>query len=624
MNKAASAPAIEYSVGKHHPLGACRDGQAVNFAVAVPGAPSCTLKLSFSDGVRKILLDDKYRFGSVFAVRITGLPQDFTYSYEALGRRFTDPYAKGIKGKEEFGLLPKGLPEAYLPDESFDWKDDKHPGIPFNELIIYKLHVRGFTMDASSGVKNKGTYQGLQEKLPYIKKLGVNAILLTPCVDFDECMTENFAPPIMTEEMLKKGSFHKEEPAQPTKVNFWGYGANANYYTPKASFAADKENPGREFKKLVRRFHEAGIEVLMELSFPAEVTTNFVVSVCRHWVDEYHLDGFRFINLPISDFALSRDPYLADTKLILNSWDESRAYPGDSMPRIKNLASMDGGFEYNARRFLKGDEGIINGFTEIHRRNGLRVGVINQITDNNGFTLKDLYSYDVKHNENNGENNRDGREVSYSWNCGKEGETQNRKILERRKTMICNALLTLFSAQGIPMLLAGDEFLNSQQGNNNAYCQDNSCGWLNWNKCKAQREITAFLIKLIEIRKAHQVLRNNEPLRAMDYVSYGCPDISYHGIKAWGPDFSYYSKTVGMLLNGEYARTRAGKADDSIYILFNMDSDLHSFDLPVAKKNKTWEVLACTVNAAGAPAEGQIFERSVELPARSAIIFKEH
>ncbi len=616
------AAKAEYCVGDFFPLGVTRMGKTVNFAVSVPGADSCTLKLSFGDEEYEIPMDESYRFGAVFAVKVKNLPASFSYSYKALDKEFNDPYAKSVRGREVFGE-PGNAKVTMLLTGSFDWKGDKHPGIAFEKLIIYKIHPRGFTADESSNVRHKGTFLGITEKLPYIKKLGINAVLLMPCVEFDECMSdETLSIPVYTNDLKNKGSFHREKPEKKCRVNYWGYGAKADFFAVKASYAADTLHPEKEFKTLVRTLHKAGIEVLMEFSFPDNATASFISDVLRYWVAEYHIDGFRFINMPVPDYCISRDPYLANTKLIAAGWDETKAYAGEELPRRKHLAVMDESFEYTARRFLKGDEGMVNAFSECHRRNNGKTLCVNMITDSNGFTLNDLYSYDVKHNEENGENNRDGREFNYSWNCGREGVPVGRKIELRRRTMVKNALITLFTAQGVPMLLAGDEFLNSQQGNNNAYCKDDPMGWLNWNNRGIARETTLFVISLIGLRKKHKVFRNPEVLRLMDYVSYGCPDLSFHGQKAWRPDFSYHSRCIGMLFNGEYAPARNGKPDDSFYVLFNMDYLEHDFDLPLVHKSGKWEVVL-GANAGKEALPADVCDRTITLPERCVIVLKE-
>jgi glycogen operon protein len=618
-----TAAKLKTAVGDHFTLGATRAGKAVNFAVSVPGADRCTLVLSFGGGEYETVLDDAYRFGSVFAVRVFDLPKEFTYRYKALGREFTDPYARSLKGRTAFGEPVEKTFGAILND-TFDWKGEKRPVHAIEELVIYKLHVRGFTMDESSGVRHKGTYLGVTEKFPYLKKLGINAIMLMPCVEFDECMNdEAMTVPVYTKELMDKGSFHREEkPAKPARVNYWGYGAKADYFAVKAAYASDPGNAEKEFKNLVKNMHKAGIEVFMELSFTGNVNALFVTDVLRYWVTEYHIDGFRFIGMPVPDICISSDPYLADTKLFAEYWDEERAYGDGAIPRTKHLAVIDESFEYTARRFLKGDEGMANGFAECHRRNNKRSAAVNMIADSNGFTLCDLYSYDVKHNETNGENNRDGHEINYSWNCGREGATTSRKILQTRLVMIKNALMALFTAQGIPMILAGDEFLNSQQGNNNAYCRDDSCGWVNWNNRGTAKELMLFTKSLIGLRNAHKVFRNPEQLRLMDYVSYGCPDLSYHGLRAWGPDFSYHSRNLGMLFNGSYAPARNGEPDDDFYVIFNMDFFEHDFDLPLVNKSGKWEIVISS-NPQKTGGEGTALDRKCTVPARCTLILKE-
>lgn len=617
---------LKYCVGKHVPLGVSVEGKTVNFAVSVRSAKSVVLKLKDKGEITELVLDGKYRKGSVFAVAVSGLSRDFAYCYEAFDKCFADPYARGFLGRSLFGIPEKGEPwcRGYVSLNANGKKEDAPLGIPLSELIIYKLHVRGFTMDESSHVRHRGTFLGVTEKLPHLKKLGINCVLLMPCTDFEECMGMDENVPVYTKDLKNKGTFKSaEKTVSKVRINYWGYGAEGLMFAPKASYASDSAHPEREFRTMVRRLHEEGIEVMMELSFPDRVTPDFVTEVCRFWVREYKIDGFRFVNMPVPDICISSDPYLADTVLVGSGWDEGRLFTRDEVPSFKNLAVMDDTFAMTVRRFLKGDEGMTSDFAGMLTRNNSRSGYLNCITDCNGFTLNDLFTYEVKHNEANGENNRDGNEINYSWNCGHEGDDNGRKIPALRLSMVKNALIALLSAQGTPMLLAGDEFLNSQQGNNNAYCQDNPTSWLNWKNTGKARELTDFTAGLIALRKNHPTLHNREPLRMMDYVSYGCPDLSYHGIAVWGPDFSFNSRHIGILLNGQYARFRDGKADKGFYILFNMYREARDFDLPSISKKQKWEVV-CFGSTGKLPTPGTVVDRRILLPARSAIVLREH
>ncbi len=583
---------ITFGAGCPTPLGVTEYGKEWNFAVSVPNAEKCCLTI-VPEGEEQVsyVLDHSCRTGNVFSCRVHGLSGSrFTYSYEAFGKVFLDPYAGRMVACKEGGYLA-----AAVANQRFDWKEDRFPEHDYNDLILYKLHVRGFTMDHGSGVKHRGTYLGLTEKLNYLKELGINAVLLMPCTEFDERMTDgSFGAPKLTDLMKQKGIFQeKQEEVPEQKVNYWGYGTKTYYFAPKASYASNPECAAAEFKTMVQKFHANGIEVLMELSFLPEVSPGTVLDVLRFWVTEYHVDGFRLITENAPGHLLGTDPYLSRTKLIMDFWDTKAVYARDVTPVFRNLAVFNYSFMNTARRFLKGDEAQLVPFTEQMRQNPERTAVINCITDNNGFTLSDLYTYDLKHNEANREDNRDGSDINYSWNCGQEGPVRTRKINELRKRMMRNAMATLLLAQGTPMLLSGDEFCNTQFGNNNAYCQDNETGWLKWNRQKTAMEQLQTTKALILLRKEHPVFHNPIGLKMMDYASTGCPDLSYHGVRAWYPDYSYYSRTVGILLNGAYAQTERGKSDASFYLLYNMHWEAHEFDLPEPGEGE-WQLMFLT------------------------------
>jgi len=427
----------------------------------------------------------------------------------------------------------------------------------FADMFIYKLHVRGFTAHSSSGVKNKGTYAGVIEKIPYLTDLGVNAVLMMPCYDFEEVM-------------------HQDHRAD--RNNFWGYGAKSDYFEPKKSFASDRENYREEFRKMVDSLHEAGIAVLMEMDFSVDTPDIKMLEALRFWKNEYHIDGFRLIG----NYALKRlfatDPELAGVILIAENWDNESIRFGNIANTV--LAECNDSFMISVRRFIKGDEGQVREFADLMCRNGIRTANINYLGDHDGFTLNDVFSYDVRHNEANGENNLDGREINYSWNCGAEGKTNKRNVLKLRLRMIKNALSALFLSQGTPMILAGDEFGCTHKGNNNPYCCDNELSWVVWEKSAKAKELSAFTKTLVDLRRGHRVFSNTAALLGTDYIYNGSPDVSFHGIRAWYPDYGYYSRTIGIMLNGEYAALDQDNKDNTYYLAFNMHWEEHEFDLP--------------------------------------------
>nr|MDE7300210.1 alpha-amylase [Lachnospiraceae bacterium] len=484
---------------------------------------------------------------------------------------------------------------------TFSWGSHRLPRLAYADKILYKLHVRGFTMTAP-GVRHRGTYLGLLEKKKYLLELGVNAVLLLPCEEFDEIIRPVGGPYGSPELAVQNKEKEQEEPGE-RKVNYWGFAEESCHFVPKASYASDPAHAGREFKQLVKGMHMSGIEVLLEMNFRPSDNPNLILDCLIWWVREYHVDGFRINCGQTPVRMLLQHPELAGTTLLVPSaGDAAGRYSGADMrlpaggaARSKAvLAEYNDGFLNEIRRFVKGDEEMVGRVAARLERQTGDIGIINYITDNNGFTLRDLYSYDVKHNEANGEDGRDGSDYNFSWNCGVEGVTKKKKIVRLRAQMQRNALALLLLAQGTPMLLAGDEFGNSQGGNNNAYCQDNETGWVSWKELRANRELFEFVRTLIAFRREHPVLHNPIPLKGMDYLSCGCPDVSRHGTRAWYPDYSNYSRTLALLFCGCYAKKAQAVSDASFYVAANMHWEPHAFDLPDINSGEQLAFLICT------------------------------
>lgn len=614
------------------PMGVTKIQNNLIFTVSVPNAKNCTVKI-YNSKTNK--LTNKYdmkqnnRIGCVF---FTSIPlkeiKGDCYLYEAMNQEFIDPYANRIIGRDEFGVRSEKEKLYGAWDfEEFDWSNEIRTEYSYSDLILYKLHVRGFTMNPKSGVRHKGTYQGIIEKIPYLKDLGINAVFLMPCIDFNEMINQQeriFGVPKYTRNYVNKGTYqlHNAKVEDVPKVNYWGYTTDSYYYAPKASYAASPKDCIKEFKTMVKALHNASIEVILDMYFPKEYGPMFMIECLRTWVIQYHVDGFRVNTDYTTEQLIATDPYLANTKLLTTSWNVSNIYAKDVEPLYKNLAEYNEGFLVDVRRFLKSDEEQVGKFIERFKKNSGKQGVVNYITDHNGFTLHDLFAFDVKHNEGNGENNSDGTDYNYSWNCGTEGDTRKKKINQLRMKMQCNALTALFLSQGTPMLLAGDEFGNSQLGNNNAYCQDNEISWIDWKKKESQKELLQFVKSLIQLRKEHPVFRNPIELRGLDYISCGKPDVSFHGTKAWYPDYSNYSRTIGIMLCGQYAIKDHIEKDSTCYLICNMHWEPHVFDLPHLDRTKEWKL--CMVTSKGFIKEEQIIEkRSFELEERSMALLLE-
>lgn len=577
------------------PLGVRKENEYVTFSVSVSNAKECKLLLYFREAAvpnRIITLTNKECFGSVFIFKLIEkeLIED-CYLYEVNGRTFVDPYATGITNKEVYGKVLGEEDKRFIRGtwsfDSYDWMEDKRLLYPYSSMIMYKLHVRGFTMHPNSSVKHKGTYLGLIEKIPYLKDLGITSLLLMPCVEYDEIMEDRGCFGMPTSITPSSKIDFVRDVSEKGKINYWGY-SKAFYFAPKSSYAYEGSQAKDEFKKMVKEFHKAGIEILMEFYFDKGTPQLLILESLRYWVMEYHVDGFRLVNDITIAHMLALDPYLAQTKLIANYWNTEEIYDREFIPEYKNLAEYNTGFLYDIRRFLKGDEEQLYKFTEHFKRSNKKKGFINLICDNNGFTLADLYSYDRKHNEKNGENNKDGTDYNFSWNCGVEGVTKSKKIKELRVKMMKNALTVLLLSQGTPMLLAGDEFGNSQAGNNNVYCQDNEIGWVDWKAMKQKGNLLSFTKGLVGLKKEHKVLHSELLLREMDYISCGFPDISFHGTKAWCPEFINYCRTIGIMLCGYYAVSNHNDVDNFFYFAFNMHWEAHTFDMPDLPKGMVW------------------------------------
>lgn len=588
---------INVQIGVPFPLGVRKKGDTLYFSVYIPNIKECTIHL-YKTVTKKefasIHLDEKYKTGGVFSVSVKGITEDeFLYMYEYNGKENIDTYAVYINGRERWGKRgsegESGVKAAFRTKE-FDWENDRLLRIPYSESIFYRLHVRGFTKHRSSGVTARGTFLGIEEKLPYLKGLGITAIELMPAYEFNEIISEDESRKSEDLRFINYTEGKKEK----VKLNYWGYAKECNYFAPKASYAADTKYPELELKHLVREAHKNGIEVIFEFCFQPEINKNAILDCLRYWVLEYHADGFKLNDNVVPLILTATDPLLSEVKLIAAQWDTRDIYYSDEKPLYENLAESNDGFLIDVRRFLKSDEGQISAFTERFKEKPPKHNMIHYIANHNGFTLMDAYSYDIKHNEKNGENNRDGTEFNYSWNCGVEGKTRRKKILELRRKQVKNAFLTLVLCQGTPLILAGDEFGNSQNGNNNAYCQDNDTGWLDWNLVETNKEIFEFLKKVIMIRREHPILRMKEPLEMRDYASCGYPDLSFHGTKAWYPDFSNYSRVIGIMLCGKYAETEDGLKDDYFYFAFNMHWEPHEFDLPKLPDDRNWRILIDT------------------------------
>lgn len=558
------------------PLGITR----INGGIHINVAASCeSLNLALyekgTEASRKIPFSKHLKMGDVWTMDLMG--QDFEgieYCLETEKGEIPDRYGHSFTGREKWGLLESVDVQMRSPLvlKEFDWERDERPGIPFENSIIYRIHTRGFTKHASSRVQDKGTFKAIIAKIPYLKELGVTAIELFPVNEFCE---------IMMPDELDNNPYKENVPTG--KLNYWGY-APGYYFAPKASYASGREkDPVGEFKTLVKALHQNRIEVIIELYFTGKESPSMVQDAVRFWVQEYHVDG-----LHLSGFAntglLCDDPFLSSTKLLAGGWD------GKETQGRRHLGEYNDGFMVDMRKLLKGDEDQMNNLIFRSKRNPSGYGVINYMANHNGFTMMDMVSYEMKHNEANGENNRDGSENNYTWNCGVEGPTRKKKVVEMRRKQIRNAFLLLLLSQGTPLILSGDEFGATKGGNNNAYCQDNEISWLNWNLLQTHRDIFEFVKYSIEFRQKHPVFHKETEPRVMDYLACGHPDVSYHGVKAWCPEFENFRRQLGIMYCGEYDKKADNTSDDYFFVAYNMHWEPHEFALPKLPKGMLWHI----------------------------------
>lgn len=650
--------------GKPFPFGATLVPGGVNFSIFSSHATSCTLVLfqkRAGEPMAEIPFPEEFRIGNVYCMVVFDLDyENLEYGYRMDGPKnfreghwfdkskiLMDPYARIIGGRDVWGITPDWNDiyqhRARISFDDFDWEGDRPLEIPPEDQIIYEMHVRSFTRDPSSGVKEKhrGTFAGIREKIPYLKALGINAVELMPIYEFDEF--ENSRPNPETGELL---------------VNYWGY-STVGFFAPKAGYAATGKFGMQvdELKALVKELHKNGIEVILDVVFnhtaegnergptisfrgldnktyymltPEGYYFNFsgtgntlncnnpivrgmVLDCLRYWAAEYHIDGFRFdlaailgrdpwgaplTNPPLLE-SLAFDPILAKCKLIAEAWDAGGLYQVGSFPAYGRWAEWNGKYRDSLRKFLKGDGNIgdvaqrLQGSPDLYAPTGRAPATsINFITCHDGFTLMDLVSYNGKHNEANGENNNDGSNDNDSWNCGREGPTDDPGVNALRHRQIKNAVALLMVSQGVPMILMGDEVGRTQRGNNNTYCHDNELNWLDWTLVEKNADLLKFFRDCIAFRKAHPVLRSPGHFQNRDYVGSGYPDISWHGTRAWYVDWSS-RHILAFLLCGKHAKQ--GKVEDNyLYVAMNAHWEAHRLEIPGLPPGMRWHVFANT------------------------------
>ena len=666
--------------------GACVASNGVSFTINSHGATRCTLLLfkpQASKPYARIPFPDSYRIGDTYSMLVYDIkPDEFEYAFSfdgpyepAKGLLFNeenvllDPYSRAVTGQRKWGEKPEGGKDfeyrARVVKSSFDWGNIKQLEQPFEDLVIYETHVRGYTKDKSSGVSALGTFAGLKDKIPYLKDLGINAVELMPIFEFDEMESARVVDGVQL-------------------YNYWGYNT-VSFFAPNTSYAFNEEHnhEGDELKSLIKALKENGIEVILDVVFnhTAEgnemgpcfsfkgidnnvyymltpdahyynfsgcgnvmncnhpVVRSFIIDCLRHWAIEYRVDGFRFdlasilgrdqngapmANPPILE-SLAFDPVLGKMKLIAEAWDAGGLYQVGSFPSWNRWAEWNGRYRDDMRSFLKGDDGMAgNAITRITGSRDLyspesrgHKASVNFLTCHDGFTLYDLYSYNEKHNEKNGWNNTDGDNNGHSWNCGAEGETDDPNVNGLRRRLIKNAFAALLCSRGPAMFFAGDEFCNTQFGNNNAYCQDNIISWLDWSRLEEFKEIHDFVRHMIQFRKEHPILRKMTKPSSCQF-----PEISVHNGTPFNASTDYKTKLIGIMYAG---RNEEDTEDDIVFYCMNAYWEPLVMQLPVLPNGKHWHV---DTNTNAEYFDGEDFTAKTELlgvntirvPARTTII----
>ncbi|MEZ6140174.1 MAG: glycogen debranching protein GlgX [Zavarzinella sp.] len=685
-----------FTIRRGHPLpmGVSELAEGLNFVIHSRHATQVVLYIQPLTGDDRPLLHveldvDTNRTGAHWHVQIVGLPTSgFRYSWLIDGplgtfhrfdptQHLVDPYAAILSDASGWGTTcevdrhstnRRGI---YIPAIHFDWQDDIRPNTPMPDSIVYELHVRGFTCHPSAGVAHPGTFAGLVEKIPYLKKLGITAVELLPIHEFDECDCPFQNP--------ETGEYNR---------NYWGYNSLA-FFAPKAAYAATAAQHGQfhEFRDMVKAFHDAGIEVWLDVVFNHTgeaddrgrtfsfrgldnsiyymltkdgryqnftgcgntvncnhpIVRNMILDCLRFWVGEMHIDGFRFdlasifgrdadgnvINHPPIVEMITEDGLLRDTKLVAEPWDAVGLQHVGNFPYGSRWSEWNDHYRDQIRQFWRGDFGTlpllatrICGSSDLYQWNGRNpCHSVNFITSHDGFTLNDLVSYNHKHNMANGEQNRDGMNENYSWNCGIEGETSDEQILRLRTRQAKNFFATLMLSQGVPMFVAGDEFLRTQQGNNNAWCQDNEFSWVDWNLTEKNSGMLRFVQEMIQFRKRHPVLRRNSYFRgelstvkmpssiAIDPKAEKLPsppqpsslprqaDIHWHGLEPYQPEFSAYSRMIAYSLDGRFSGREdilGNQPDHDLYVAINGDDTAHAFRIPPSPQGFSWKRIVDT------------------------------
>ncbi len=545
----------------------------------------------------RISFDEKNKKGNLYSLFLEGYSlKKISYLFFEENKPVIDKKALLFEGKDSFGFIKTyDNYRSIAVNHSYDWEEDKLPALKYEDSIGYCMHVRGFTMHKSSKVKAKGTFKGIIEKTPYLKELGITTLELQPAYEFAEC-------PIV---------LHVGEKTASAKVNYWGY-EEGFYYMPKRSYAYS-QNVVKEFKDMVKELHKNHMELIMQFYFPKEFPCTEMLPILRYWHTEYHVDGFHVkgANIPIYDIL--SDPYLTTAKIWHEGICKDLVDDSKSDTTYKRAALYNDVYLCNVRGLLKADDGMLEAASKCILDNPKEYGKINYLSNYFGFTFVDMVAYQMKHNEANGEQNRDGTDYNCTWNCGVEGNTRKKDVLDLRLRQVKNAFALLFLSQGLPLIYMGDEFGRTQKGNNNPYCQDNEITWVNWKLMEKNKELFDYVQYCIEVRRKHKVFAAPKAYAMTDYKETGCPDLSLHDKEAWKYSWEKNESNIGFMINGDYVEGCEGML---YYMAVNTHWESGAFALPRISGYSEWTVLFKTIEE-----EIILEEGCVTLPQRSIFIF---
>lgn len=598
---------LQAEAGEARQPGIRRREHGWEFTAQVPMGSRAWLVIYGKEGEETELpFPEESRQGDLLSIFVKGLREEIRYNYRIDKQVVLDSRARYLCHAPAFGEKPSQNLCCGWKNDKYVWEEGDFQPRAFSESVFYKVQVRSFTMHKSSKVRKRGTFQGLEQKLPYLKELGVTGILLMPAYEYRERVG-----------VKKRGQQYgyEEDKEENVKVNCWGYTGDACYFAPKAAFAATA-NPVREFKHMVEAMHRQGLECLMEFYFDGSIAPSAMLDIVKFWKTEYHIDGFHLMGKGICQELFIKEPLLSRTKLMFHDVDGAAVLEG-RRPVFKNSAEYNEGFLYCMRRVLKGDEQMLDELMFRSKRNPSCNGVINYMADQDGFTMGDMVSYEERHNQENGEDNQDGVEYNCTWNCGAEGPTRKQAIVSLRRKQLRNAFCLLLFSQGTPLIYQGDEWAGTQKGNNNAWCQDNEIGWLDWTGARKNEKLLAFVKEAIGFRRANQVFHMEEEPKGADYKALGYPDISYHGEQAWYVSRDSVNRHLGIMYCGDYA----GQDREFVFVACNFHWMSHNIALPGILEEISWQIVMRTDEEEGfCEKKEKIKGKTIEIPPRTIII----